>query len=80
MNKETKENAISAIVTVSFVVAIIINMFMSSINPILGLILYFLIIALYIYCCLVFEVAPYTLYLSTKKYYSNHMEENKNEF
>lgn len=71
MDKETKG---SAIVTVSCVVAITINMFMFSTTPILGLLLYFLIIASYIYFSLVFEVAAYTLYISTKKYYHNHME------
>ena len=71
MDKETKG---SAIVTVSHVIAITINMFMFSANPVLGLLLYFLIFASYIYFCLVFEVAVYTLYLSTKKYHHNHME------
>jgi len=71
MDKETKE---SAIVTVSFVIAVTINMFTSVLSPILCLLLFFLIIALYVYFCLVFEVAAYTLYLDTKRYYHNHME------
>jgi len=72
MDKETKG---SAIVTVSFVIAITINMFTYTLSPILGQLLYFLIIALYIYCCLVFEVAGYTLYLNTKKYYQMRIKE-----